>query len=118
MRKMAGYTIVEVLMAVIILAIAIPGLSVFVLGSRKAQISSVRFENATAFGQKVYDDMMLLPPAKVAGTGSVTTTIDGQSYTASWTKTAIAAGGNIVNITVRWNVGGKSHTSVLNGVLP
>ena len=128
MRKAAGYTILEVLVAMIILAIALPGLTVLVVGSRKAQVSSLRFENAAAFGQKVYDELSLLPPSKVAvGTETVATTIiDGQTYTAKWTKTAlmssgaspVAVGGNKVQIKVGWTVGGKSHESVLNGVLP
>jgi len=128
MRKAAGYTILEVLVAVIILAIALPGLTVLVVGSRKAQVSSLRFENAAAFGQHIYDSLSLLPPTKVP-TGTRTATpqvLDGQTYTVTWTKTAlmstgaspVAVGGNKVEIKVGWTVGGKSHESVLNGVLP
>jgi len=118
MRKPSGYTILEVLVAVTILAIALPGLSMLLLGSRKVQVSSLRFENAAAYGQKVYDDLSLLPPARVAATGSSSVVIDGQTYKASWQKTALTLGGNSVQITVGWRVGGKDRTSILNGVLP
>lgn len=123
-KSRGGYTILEVLVAVIILAIVLPGLTVLVVGSRKTQVSSLRFENAAAYGQQVYDQLSLLPPAKVTATGSQTTTIDGQTYTASWVATpnvnssSTPIGGKKITITVGWTVGGKPHSSVLAGALP
>jgi len=120
-KRTYGYTILEVLIAVIILAIALPGLSILVIGARKTQVSSQRFENATAYGQQVYDQLSLLPSAKVLS-GNQSTVIDGQTYKAQWdvtpnTSGSSTIGGNKVIITVGWNVGGKSHSSVLAGAL-
>ncbi len=113
-------------MAVIILAIVLPGLTVLVVGSRTTQVNSLRFENATAYGQQVYDQLSLLPAAKVAKESKLSETIDGQEYTASWVvvpnvssaSTPDEIGGRQITITVGWNVGGKPHSSVLTGALP
>lgn len=120
MRKQAGYTIIEVLVAVIILAIVLPGLAGMVIASRKTQVGNERFENAAAYGQALLDSLQLIPSARVQDNGSKTTTIDNQSYTASWIATVPANGttGKRIAITIAWTVGNKAHSSTLTGVIP
>lgn len=128
MKTRSGYTILEVLIAVIILAIALPGLSVMVLSSRKTQVTSLRFENAAAYAQRVYDSLSLLPPTVFSSTAptmaTTQDTLGGQTYTATWTRTPLkssvtgdALGGATLSVAVSWNVGGKTHQSVLTGGL-
>jgi prepilin-type N-terminal cleavage/methylation domain-containing protein len=126
-KARSGYTILEVLIAVIILAIILPSLTVAVIGSRKTQTTSLRFENAAAYAQRVYDSLSLLPasvfPATTAATGTTSDTLGGQTYTAQWTRTPLlnvagaAKGGATLSVDVGWNVGGKAHRSVLTGGL-
>lgn len=117
MCKSAGYTILEVLVAVIILALVLPGLAGMVIVSRKTQVTSVRFENAASFGQSTMDALLMMPSERVVD-GSKTASIDGQVYTAKWTMTPDPKGGRNVLIEVDWIVGGKAHSSTLRGVMP
>lgn len=118
-----GYTILEVLVAVIILALVLPGLASMVISSRASQVSSLRFEAAAAFAQRVYDSLQLVPPTALAATeGTSAATIGGQTYTADWTRVpmasgGVAVGGSSLSIVVSWSVGGTPHRSVLTGAL-
>lgn len=125
MKTRYGYTLIEVLVAVIILAIALPGLTVAVIGARKTQVTSLRFENAAAYAQRVYDSLSLLPPTVFSSTAPTTATtqdtLGGQTYTATWTRTPLfdavghAKGGATLTVQIGWNVGGRLHQSVLTG---
>ncbi len=134
MKTQHGYTILEVLIAVIILAIILPALSVMVIGGRQTQLGSLRFENAAAYAQRVYDSLSLLPPTALATGSSVTDptsgttsdTIGGQKYTADWVRTPLVSatsssltqlGGAKLTVTVSWTVGRTKHQSVLTGGL-
>lgn len=119
----AGYTILEVLVAVIVLAIVLPGLAAMVVNSRKVQVSSLRFENAAAFGQKVYDSLQLVPPTTLSATsGACTAIVDGQEYRSDWKRTPVVVegvqvGGSTLEVGISWTVGTKTHRSVLTGAL-
>ena len=127
MKTRYGYTLIEVLIAVIILAIVLPSLTVAVIGARKTQVTSLRFENAAAYAQRVYDSLSLLPPsvfpATTVATGTTSDTLGGQTYTAQWTRTPLldaagsAKGGATLKVEIGWNVGGRQHASILTGGL-
>ena len=117
-HKRAGYSIIEVLVAVIILAIVLPGLAGMVIASRKTQVTSLRMENSVAYGQAVMDELRFLPSERIAETGTKTTTIDNQTYKASWICELNPKGGKNLQITTTWSVGGKNHSTVLKGYLP
>lgn len=116
-RRKSAYTLIEVLVAVVILSIILPGLSYMVIGSRKAQISSYRMEQAAAYGQLVIDSLSILPPgARNATTRTATATIGGVNYTSTWfyTSQGIAS---LVTDTVKWAKGGKAEYIVIRGVV-
>ncbi|MBK8801029.1 MAG: prepilin-type N-terminal cleavage/methylation domain-containing protein [Fibrobacteres bacterium] len=116
-RHRAGYTLIEVLVAVVILSLVLPGLTYMVVGSRKAQISSYRMEQAAAYGQLVIDSLSILPAgARSATNRTASTTIGGVGYTASWTYTA-QGNARLVTDTVKWSKGGKTEYVVIRGVV-
>lgn len=112
-----GYTIIEALMAVIILAIVIPGLTAMVVSSRQSQVTTLRFENAAAYALHVTDSLDRLPPGRIPATGTASATIGGKDYAASWTRTPDAQGGAGLLVTVTWTVGSKVHSSTFKGAL-
>lgn len=115
-KKIQAYTIIEVLVAIIILAIVLPGLATMVIASRKTQTSSLRMENATAYGQLVVDSLGLLPVDRVESS-SRASVIDGQTYNASWIVSPKADRSKELAITVSWTVGNKLHSTILRGLL-
>jgi prepilin-type N-terminal cleavage/methylation domain-containing protein len=115
-RKRQGYTIIEILVAIAILAIALPGLVVMVTGARKVQTNSIRLEQAAAFGQLILDSLELVPVAARAS-GSHISSIGNVNYTATWVLPAALGGAFRVPVTVSWTQGAKSHSVSIVGVL-
>jgi prepilin-type N-terminal cleavage/methylation domain-containing protein len=117
MKTRSGYTLVEVLVAVVLLGIALPGLSYMVIGSRKAQVTSYRLEQAAAYGQMVIDSLSVLPIAQRSSVARTASDSIGQIlYTASWTYTG-AGDAQKVATTVSWNHGGRTESVTIQGVV-
>lgn len=114
--RRSGYTIIEILVAIAILSIALPGLVVMVTGARKVQTTSFRLEQAAAYGQLILDSLELVPSA-ARTSGSQLSSIGNINYTASWTLPAALGGAFRVPVTVAWSQGGKSHSVSIIGVL-
>jgi prepilin-type N-terminal cleavage/methylation domain-containing protein len=114
-RRSRAYTLIEVLIAMVILVALYPALSTLVTGSRKAQVSGYRMEQASAFGRIVIDSLTIIP-RNAWTTGSSVQTIAGVSYTASWTKPP----GDppwLFPVSVTWVQGAKVHQIQLQAVL-
>jgi len=124
-----GYTLLEALMAAIILVIALPFLTRWVLAGRQAQVGNLRSDQATAVAARVLDSLSRLPrasrPTDTAGSSLVieglTYTLkwgyqSGGSYTTSYASTSTNPGSAWV--TIGWNAGGATRTTRLEGVLP
>jgi prepilin-type N-terminal cleavage/methylation domain-containing protein len=119
-----GYSIVEVLVAVAILSIVLPGLVRWVVSSRQTQVGSYRSEQATEFAQAVFDSLRDVPCAIRTPTSGTAATKNGMAYTLSWgyvdaagsAYTGTKPGAAWVN--VQWTVGKVTRNSRLNGVLP
>lgn len=125
----SGYTLVEVLVAVVILAIALPSLVFLVVGARKVQNQSLRFEAGTAAAQRIIEQIAI--KARPTGTTPVSgTTIVREGnidYTVDYTLTPYIEGASSTPLggwkmvaTVSWkaNGGRTSHSIVLTGVVP
>lgn len=119
-----GYTILEVLVAVILLAIVLPGLIRWVTSSRHAQVGSFRSEQATEYAQYVLDSLRSIPfPLRQTGISNAPTTYNGRDYRLTWnyldpnTPYSKPRPGAMF-VEVRWKVGNTDRLSRLDGVLP
>ena len=117
MRSQRGYTIIEVLIAVIIFAIVLPGLTVFVVSARKTLTTSSRFEQGTLVAQKVLDSLSLIPSSLLPSSGVASDTMDGTAFTVNWNRTVMTAGGKGITLTAHWTLGGKDRNTILQGAL-
>lgn len=114
-----GYTIVEVLVAVVILAIALPGLVAMVVGGRKSQVASLRMDQASSIGSQVLDSISLRPGDLAVSTASnnkPTVVLGGTTYTAEVVVTRVDLV-TLATVTVRWKQGSNDHSVVTSGVL-
>lgn len=110
-----AYTLVEVLIALVILVAMYPAISTLVAGSRKAQVSSFRMEQASSLAESTTDSLARLPSgAWSSGTREVN--IGGVVYTTSWTRPSGGAPW-MFPITVRWTQGSLQHSVSLPAVL-
>ncbi len=120
-----GYSILEVLMAVIILAIALPGLIKWVTASRQTQVGSFRSEQAAVLAQRTLDSLAQLSRASRIPVAAQDITFNGAPYTLSWNY---LAGSDVASyasakpgqalIQFDWKVGNAKRTTRLVGVLP
>lgn len=112
MTRPKGLTILEVLVALIILAIVLPGLANMVITSRKAQVVNYQMEQAFAFAQHMMDSVSLIPNSvlRVKTGAPRSTTLNGTTYNAN---TYIDGDHNQITIKVRWTHAGKTDTIIL-----
>jgi len=124
-----GYTLLEALMAAIILVIALPFLTRWVLAGRQAQVGNLRSDQATSVAAQVLDSLGRLPrAARPPDTTGSTLVVEGLTYTLKW---GYQSGGSYTTsyaststnpgsawVTVGWNAGSASRTTRLEGVLP
>jgi len=119
-KKCRGVSIVEVLMALVLLGLAIPMVAGFSTTSKKIQVASNELENATAAAQSVIDSLALLP-SEVVRTGTPkSVTVEGpfRTYQASWTYTPVGSHTGVVRMTVGWNQAGKAHSILVASEVP
>ncbi|HNY32774.1 MAG TPA: hypothetical protein PKO15_17960 [Fibrobacteria bacterium] len=116
----AGVSIVEVLVAIVILSLAIPMVAGFSTTSKKVQVAANEMENATAAAQSIIDSLSLFPAFMLESGTPKARTIQGPTriYTASWTYTAVGAHSGVANVTVAWNQAGKPHSISVTGEVP
>lgn len=112
-----GLSIIEVLVALLLLSLAIPGMIKLSEGSTSVQIASLRMENATSIAQSVLDSVSLIP-CSLHATGVSTVRSDslgGILYESTWWYTPEAKGRGRVDVEVRWSQGAKNHSIRLTG---
>ena len=115
MNMRRAYTLIEVLIAMLLLAIVCPALSALISGAHTAQLSGYRIEQASASGRMVIDSLSILP-GNAWTSGTSTQNIGGLIYTASWTKPAGSAPW-IFPVSVTWKQGNYLHQIQLRAIL-
>lgn len=119
-----GYSVLEVLVASIILAVVLPGLIRWVTSSRQAQVGSYRSEQATEYAQYVLDSLRDLPRGSRIPKTNEPIVRNGMDYDLTWNYVSTDAASytghlpGAVFVEVRWMVGKTNRISRLDGVLP
>ena len=124
-RPRRGYTLIEALMAAVILVIALPLLTRWVLAGRQAQVGSIRSDLATAAASRAFDSLAQLPrDGRDPAAAMVTTLANGDHDTVRWGyfSSAPYAAGNLrpgaAWVEVHWKAGASPRLTRLEGVLP
>lgn len=112
----SGYTLVEVLIAMVILGLVLPGLATMLVSSRKAITSNYRMDQAFSYGQLVMDSVSIIPEFRVSET-TRTAVIAGTTYTATLDTTKPGDGSTRLKLVVGWTQAGKTHSVTLHEVL-
>jgi prepilin-type N-terminal cleavage/methylation domain-containing protein len=119
-RGQAGFTMVEVMVALIITAIAVMGL----IGLFKSQSSAGAFSRhtteAAVLAENQIETLRTMGTMPTTTTTGTLTTVDPQGvaggiFTVNWTETPIAATYAELLITVTWTDDGVSHTLTMQG---
>ena len=115
-----GVSIVEVLVALVILSLAIPMVVGFSTTSKKVQVAANELENATAAAQAVIDSLALTPAFMIEQGTPKSKSVQGpvRVYEASWTFAKVGENAGVVRVTVTWNQAGKPHSIVVAGEVP
>lgn len=111
-----GYTLVEVLIAMVILGLVLPGLATMLVSSRKAITSNYRMDQAYSYGQLVMDSVSIIPEFRVSET-TRSAVIAGTTYTATLDTTKPGDGSTRLKLVVGWTQAGKSHSVTMHEVL-
>jgi prepilin-type N-terminal cleavage/methylation domain-containing protein len=117
-----GFSLLEVLVAMIIMAIVMPGLVAMFMGSKSSQVGSYASEQASQFAEGKIDSLRamgrtLLQPAGTWSTPE-TTSISGKASTWHWkfdTTAGVAARSGVVSVEVLWTQGKTQHSIQLQG---
>lgn len=119
-RRTRGYTIIEVMVAVAILAIALPGLVAMIMGGRKTQVASLRMDQGFGVGQMILDSIQL-QPARLAKDSTVNRVVGGTNFaitvTMSRLTTPAVDSSRLATVRVVWKQGSTDHQVLVSGVV-
>jgi prepilin-type N-terminal cleavage/methylation domain-containing protein len=113
-KKFLGYTLIEVLVAIVILGLVMPGLIGMVISSRSTQVANYRMVQAMSVGQLVLDSVSLRGDYNNLEEGSGVYTYANVDYKFEYTQT-LRNGVRSLVVRVFWKQGDKQHGVVLQG---
>src|SRR5207248_576557 len=105
-RRLAGYTLLETLIALVILGFSLAGLTMLMIGNFETAREGRRFTTASALAQKKIEEFRALGYAgATVGTGTDSVTETGATtgltmYSRSWAVTAPVAPAGIKDVTM------------------
>lgn len=119
-----GFSMMEVLMAMVLLTVVVPGLVAMFLGSKRSQVGSYAVEQASQFAEGKIDSLRWMGRSflKPAGSWSAneSTSVGGKLATWRWkfdTTPGVAGRAGIVSVEVAWTQGRTPHAVVLQGAV-
>jgi type IV pilus assembly protein PilV len=112
-----GFTLVEVLVAMSIFAIAILGVAVSTKSVIQTNQKNYFTTIATNLAQDKLEDLKS-NPASLASGGPITDVIDGETFTRTWTVTANSpvSGVKKIDVTVTWTNYGSQTITISSAV--
>jgi prepilin-type N-terminal cleavage/methylation domain-containing protein len=121
-RSRRGFNLLEVLIAMVILAIVLPGLVAMFMGSKSSQVGSYAAEQASQFAEGKIDSLRAMGRTLLVPVGTwstpETTFVSGKAATWRWkfdTTAGVAARAGVVSVEVLWNQGRTGHSIQLQG---
>lgn len=102
--KESGFTVIEVLVAMTLFAVAILGLAVGAGSIMRANHSSYNHTIATGLAQDKIEELKAKAVTNIVSGGPAVTTVNNVNYTRTWTVTPNnpAAGVNKIDVSVTW----------------
>lgn len=124
-RRSRGFSLLEVLVAMGILAVVLPGLVAMFMGSKNTQVGSFSSEQATQFAEGKIDSLRWLGRSMLVPVGTwctnQSTALNGKAANWRWkfdTVACVARRAGVVTVEVSWTQGKTAHSIVLQGGLP
>jgi prepilin-type N-terminal cleavage/methylation domain-containing protein len=118
-----GYSLLEVMTAVVLLAIALPALTKWVLYGRNAQVNGSRQELASILAQQTFDSLAELTKVGRTPRSDLQATSGNQSFSVSWSwlsphspYSGVRPGA--CQVVVSWRDGARTRSTKLTGALP
>jgi prepilin-type N-terminal cleavage/methylation domain-containing protein len=120
-----GFSMMEVLIAMILLTLVVPGLVAMFLGSKRSQVGSYAMEQASQFAEGKIDSLRWMGRSflKPVGTWSTPEATYGSGKMATWrwkfdTTAGVPGRAGIVSVEVAWMQGRTPHSIALQGAVP
>jgi type II secretion system protein I len=103
-KNQAGFTLVEVLVAMGIFAVAVLGLAMSGTSVIKANQTSLVQTTAANIGQDKLEELKSKTSANISSGGPAVQTINGETFSTSWTVTSGSpiSGMKRIDVTVTW----------------
>lgn len=125
MKHLRGFSLLEVLIALVILSIVLPGLVAMFMGSKRSQVGSFATEQASQFAEGKLDSLrwlgrsMLTPKNTWSGTAPAALS----NKTAAWrwkfdTADGVAKRAGVLSVEVSWSQGKTPHAITLQWSVP
>jgi len=125
MKPRSGFSLLEVLIAMVILAIVLPGLVAMFLGSKHSQVGSFATEQASQFAEGKLDSLRWLgrPMLAPVGAWSASQPAALSGKTAAWrwkfdTAAGVARRSGVLSVEVSWSQGKTPHAITLQWSVP
>lgn len=114
-----GFTLVEVLIAMVILAFGVMAFIALQSASIQAREHSHRLTNATELTSSLLDELMVSDPQTLSN-GNDVINVDGVNYSRTWViESNIPVNSlNRIRVTTQWNEKNKSKSVQLAAVIP
>jgi type IV pilus assembly protein PilV len=116
-RRSAGFTLVEVIVAIVLLGVGLMGLAALSTTVTRANVQSSSLTTATALAQERAERLRTEDYDALAS-GNDSRVVDNVAYTRSWVVTADdpEPGLKTVAIAVSWTTRGTTHTTRLTTI--
>jgi type IV pilus assembly protein PilV len=116
-RRSAGFTLVEVIVAIVLLGVGLMGLAALSTTVTRANVQSSSLTTATALAQERAERLRTEDYDALAS-GNDSRVVDNVTYTRSWVVTADdpEPGLKTVAIAVSWTTRGTTHTTRLTTI--